>query len=373
MKPMDVTRPNLVLTPRSAPPGLKPQIPAAPTTPVDQVTLERTAAEVRPEPSTFSLRRLILGALALVPLLGLAACSAVPDDPPPPPPSSINTPIETPTRPGPITPAPETPAPARVGVLMPVPQEGEGATIQVPEGATQILFEQGSVRAQDAQGHDLVVQPDWAGQVWTTSLSTPGQDLGMLHEGVHGEMLLKLPQGTRTVMIFPNQTTMDGSLIAMDSQGNVLGAHYNSDIQLLPLTADAFACARIEPFMTESRDGSVRLDLPAGTRTVHVNGAQAGNDGSLVAVDGYGRVLQLHPNWDGSWSTQGQNPTADPTEGRLVSGDEFEGLSLSVVPGTRRIEIRPEGAGTSLQELDASGNVLARQEGSPLVFRPGPL
>ena len=87
MKPMDVTRPNLVLTPRSAPPGLKPQIPAAPTTPVDQVTLERTAAEVRPEPSTFSLRRLILGALALVPLLGLAACSAVPDDPPPPPPS----------------------------------------------------------------------------------------------------------------------------------------------------------------------------------------------------------------------------------------------------------------------------------------------
>ncbi len=373
-----------ILTPHSAPPGARPQSPSAQAPPADRVTLEGGLGEAPPDPPKFSIPKLILGALAVVPLLGLAAYTAIHGtQAPPPPPSSISAPVETPTSsvpdpvipgpvtPGPVTPAPETPAPARIGVLMPVPVEGEGARMEVPDGVSQIVFEKGSVRAQDAQGNDVVVQPDWAGQVWTTVLSAPGENQGLLFEGQNGEMVLKLPAGTKTVMIFPAQVGNDGTICAVDAKGDVIGAHHNSDIQLLSKDADTWGLARHEPFMTESKDGSVTLDLPAGTREVWAFGSQVGNDGTLVAVDAYGRALQFHHNWGDHWSTLGQDPSADPAAGRLVAGNEGEQVSLKVVPGTRRVELRPGASGMEIRELDASGNVLAHQQDAPLKVVPG--
>lgn len=365
------------LTLRNAPPGARPTE-SAPSEPQDRLSLGEPAAEAPAELPQGTWKRALLAALSLVPILGAVGCAAAGTAPDPRPTPPVSVVVDQPTTPAPTaqeaTPTtPSTPAvkPARVGVLMPLPQEGEGANLRIPEGVSQIVFEKGSVRAQDAAGNDVVVQPHWEGQVWTTALSAPGQQEGLLFEGQSGEMVLRLPEGTRSVMIFPNQTTMDGSIVAVDGQGNVLGGHYNSDIQLLPLEADPFQFARIEPFMTAGQDGSVGLDLPAGTRSVLVNGAQAGNDGSLVALDGYGRALALHPNWGGHWSTEGQSLTADPGASRYLSGSEEESLSLTIVPGTRRVEIRPGAEGATLRQLDGSGRVLAEQEGISLKVVQG--
>lgn len=100
-----------------------------------------------------------------------------------------------------------------------------------------------------------------------------------------------VPAGTARLVFAPD------AVAAYDAHGTKLAAQ-PVRLKVTTTTLHQRVDVARNQLLTRGPGGEVVLNLPAGTRTVRINNAQAGHDGSIIALDGASRQIGAEYNTD---------------------------------------------------------------------------